>query len=82
MATFELLQLPLEIRRLVYYYYFFNDNNMCRISTPYQIPGSVVVENDTSVNQSHVKPLSITATAASLRSNVNAMPLLLSSSQM
>lgn len=81
-ATFELLQLPLEIRRLVYYYYFFNDNSMCQISIPYQIPANIIAENDDSMNQSHEKALYHTATAASLRSNVNAMPLLLCSSQM
>ncbi|PKK50147.1 hypothetical protein CI102_5479, partial [Trichoderma harzianum] len=80
-ATFELLQLPLEIRRLVYYQYLFNGNSMCRISTAYQIPTRVVAETDAPVNQSQVKASSRTAIAASLRSTVNAMPLLLCSSQ-
>ncbi|KAF3075434.1 hypothetical protein CFAM422_002508 [Trichoderma lentiforme] len=80
-ATFELLRLPLEIRRLVYYQYFFNGNNMCRISTAYQIPTRVVAENDAPVNRSRVKESSRIAIAQSLRSTVNAMPLLLCSSQ-
>lgn len=82
MATFELRQLLLEIRRLVYYQYFFNGNGMCRISTAYQIPTKVVAENNAPMNQSQVKASSRTAIAASLRSTVNAMPLLLCSSQM
>lgn len=82
MATFELLQLPLEIRRLVYYHYFFNGNSMCRISTTYKIPASDVAEKDAPVDRSQVKALSRTAAAASLRSSINVMPLLLCSSQM
>lgn len=81
-AMFELLQLPLEIRRLVYYQYFFNGTSMCRISTAYQIRTRDVTENDAPVNRSQVKASSRTAIAASLRSTVNAMPLLLCSSQM
>ncbi|KAK4079685.1 hypothetical protein Trihar35433_790 [Trichoderma harzianum] len=39
MATFELRQLPLEIRRLVYYQYFFNGNESGESIVPYSYSG-------------------------------------------
>lgn len=81
-VAFPLVKLPLELRRLIYYHYFFKDGIMCQISG---IPPSRVkpleVHHVGEQNLQATVPSSCTGFQATLRSNINAMPLLLSCHQ-
>lgn len=82
-VNFPLVELPLEIRRLIFYHYFFRDGIMCQISGI--SPSYVKPLQEQHVGEQYFQataPSSCTGFQATLRSNIDAMPILLTCHQM
>lgn len=85
MATvaFPLLELPLELRRLVYYHYFFRDGIVCQIrDVPLSHVKPLKKQQACEQHMQVTSPSSFQKIQANLRSNIDAMPLLLACHQM